>query len=707
MECDDSPEGYTVRVGNNWNGPWTLIGNGMGTQEFDLNSAGVNNFRYIRLEDDGDGLATVADAGFDLDAVEGNLIPPTGPFVRATSYTIWDSTSNNNHTLEAGESALISLTLQNLGVDPASNVSAVVSDGSPYLTVADDSVPAGNIPSGQSAGLGSLYISAAPNTPNNSMQSIIIDIYADGGYHWNHSLQVLVKKGAELIPGNSELAFQNSFVNNVAERTLTIRNGGMDSLHVTDILTSISQFWAEESSLSLAPAAQKIIHTKFLPDDTLNYADTLLMISNDPVNFQYRIPLSGKGILAPEIQVSPDSIVARMEPDDSVQIPLTIQNSGAGELLFTAQMGSYHPAQSEEGSGGYDSFGHIWIDSDDPGGPQYDWVELADGNGTEIPISGLNVISDPLPVEFPVSFYGSSYSTLRVCSNGWISFTTYSVSYNNTALPSILAPRTMIAPLWDNLNMHNDSKIYYLSETGRFTIQWEKMYTATGYGPYTFEVILYNNGNIFMQYKDLTTLEPSYTVGLQNQDAGDGFHIAYNQPYLHGEMTILISRRSWVNIDPLGGTIAPGSQLDIDIHLKTSDFPLGDFWSGIELFCNDPQTPHILIPIHMIVDSSVTGIRVTDIIPDDYRLFQNFPNPFNPETVIRYDLHEAGMVSLKVYSLLGQEMRTLVNTRQEAGHKSVVWDGLNNNGMPVASGIYLYRLETGHFISIRKMILLK
>ena len=103
-----------------------------------------------------------------------------------------------------------------------------------------------------------------------------------------------------------------------------------------------------------------------------------------------------------------------------------------------------------------------------------------------------------------------------------------------------------------------------------------------------------------------------------------------------------------------------------------------------------------------------TGIDDVELgIPQEYAIYQNYPNPFNPTTTIKYDLKQTGDVSLKIYNILGQEVRTLVNTRQEAGYKSVVWDGLNNYGARVASGVYIYRIEAGEFVKAKKMILMK
>jgi len=90
-----------------------------------------------------------------------------------------------------------------------------------------------------------------------------------------------------------------------------------------------------------------------------------------------------------------------------------------------------------------------------------------------------------------------------------------------------------------------------------------------------------------------------------------------------------------------------------------------------------------------------------------YKLNQNFPNPFNPSTVIKYDLVKSSKVELKIYDILGQEVKTLVNEVQEKGHRTALWNGNDNFNNKVSSGIYFYRISAGKWNDIKKMILLK
>ena len=94
-------------------------------------------------------------------------------------------------------------------------------------------------------------------------------------------------------------------------------------------------------------------------------------------------------------------------------------------------------------------------------------------------------------------------------------------------------------------------------------------------------------------------------------------------------------------------------------------------------------------------------------IPEVFALHQNYPNPFNPITTLRYDLPEHSYVNVTVYDMLGREIRTLVNTTQDAGFKSVIWDATNDYGKPVSAGVYLYKIQAGEFVQTKKMVLLK
>jgi len=103
-------------------------------------------------------------------------------------------------------------------------------------------------------------------------------------------------------------------------------------------------------------------------------------------------------------------------------------------------------------------------------------------------------------------------------------------------------------------------------------------------------------------------------------------------------------------------------------------------------------------------DNKLEGIgagRITSNF-DDYRLYQNFPNPFNPATIISYKLNQQGFVTLKVYNLVGQVVKTLVSEYQESGTYSKQFDASQ-----LSAGVYLYKLQVNSFTSVKRMTLIK
>jgi hypothetical protein len=97
----------------------------------------------------------------------------------------------------------------------------------------------------------------------------------------------------------------------------------------------------------------------------------------------------------------------------------------------------------------------------------------------------------------------------------------------------------------------------------------------------------------------------------------------------------------------------------------------------------------------------------SNVVPKTAALFNNYPNPFNPETVIKYQIPRSAHVTLKTYNLLGQEVRTLVDRIEDAGTHEIRWDGRNSRGQPLPSGLYLFRIEAGEYSQVRKMALLR
>ncbi len=156
---------------------------------------------------------------------------------------------------------------------------------------------------------------------------------------------------------------------------------------------------------------------------------------------------------------------------------------------------------------------------------------------------------------------------------------------------------------------------------------------------------------------------------------------------------------------------------------QTADGTIWGYWDGLidevgiwsrvlsaeevsQLYNNGEGIPYS--PQSSLSKSSLSPPEVKILgAPNKFALYPNFPNPFNPITTIKYDLPRDSRVNLSVYNVLGQRVVTLVNGWQKAGYKSISWDGKDEFGRQVPSGIYIYRLQADDFIQSKKMILLK
>ncbi|MDZ4122014.1 MAG: FlgD immunoglobulin-like domain containing protein, partial [Candidatus Cloacimonadaceae bacterium] len=111
--------------------------------------------------------------------------------------------------------------------------------------------------------------------------------------------------------------------------------------------------------------------------------------------------------------------------------------------------------------------------------------------------------------------------------------------------------------------------------------------------------------------------------------------------------------------------------------------------------------------IRIIGGTTVSNLDNVQVSPIISALYPNFPNPFNPDTNIRFSLAKHGNIDLSIYNLKGQKVKTLASGMMNAGNHQVVWNGMDDNGRSVSSGVYYYRLTTDHYNRTMKMVLMK
>jgi subtilisin family serine protease len=435
---------------------------------------------------------------------------------------------------------------------------------------------------------------------------------------------------------------------------------------------------------------------------------------------------------SPGIAVTPGSLSEALAPNQSSTQYVNVSNVGDAPLDFTAviQMGgggSAEPVEAIElakgepdprtgsalarGAGGPDGYGYSWIDSDNVGGPTYSWFDISE-IGTSISLLD-DQLSAPVSIGFAFPFYGTPHTSVKVCSNGFLTFTSTSFTFTNNVIPFAAPPNDLIAAYWDDLNPALGGEIYTYSDpgNGRFVVQWEAVpQIGTGGGaPQTFQIILYDDGTFLTQYESVSDAG-SMTAGCENAAGDTGLQVVFNAPYLHDELAILFSfvppPDPWVVVDPPGGVLAPSANTDLSVTYNSTDLVAGTYFATLKLYSNDPVNDVVDIPITLDV-TGATGVEVVGL-PTKLALGRAFPNPFGASSSIRYDVPASGaVVDLSVYDVTGRRVQTLVSGARPGGRHTATWNGTDAAGNRVASGTYFYRFKSGDFEATQRIVRLK
>jgi len=176
---------------------------------------------------------------------------------------------------------------------------------------------------------------------------------------------------------------------------------------------------------------------------------------------------------------------------------------------------------------------------------------------------------------------------------------------------------------------------------------------------------------------------------------------------LHGYMKQLHVEDDYLRFAAAGSEIEDHNALTVMLHMDIS----AEFADSsnvpvlVEYVRWNEETPLVNETIQVMHISLKTDAE--GLIPDVFALHQNYPNPFNPVTNIRYDIPENSHVKMVVYDILGRQVRTLVNRDHDPGFYDVLWDGRNDRGEQISSGVYFYQINAGTFHKNAKMIVVK
>ena len=370
----------------------------------------------------------------------------------------------------------------------------------------------------------------------------------------------------------------------------------------------------------------------------------------------------------------------------------------------------------------------------------YDWIEIDPFDpaqvfaGTDTGINGDDQNLGPFNLGFTFPFY-TNFTSIRVCSNGFLSFTSTSTSYVNYAIPTTGEPNNLVAPYWTDLNPSSFGygKVWYYSDVagGRFIMEFDSCCHYSTNGVYTFEAILYDDGTIDYMYKELTPgTANAATVGVENSTGTVGVQCTYN-----GSGPLEPVPLMGIRIHPVPGAPVPVTLISFDAEVVPTGVLLT--WNtASEIECHswnverngevvatlqghgttvEPQSYSYLDVVgngtytYTLKQVDVSGsvntmgdLTVTVGAVTEFSLDGNFPNPFNPATTISYSIPEAAKVMLNVYDISGRLVTTLVNGWNEIGNHEVTFDGTG-----LSSGVYIYELTAGSFKANGKMVMMK
>jgi len=227
-------------------------------------------------------------------------------------------------------------------------------------------------------------------------------------------------------------------------------------------------------------------------------------------------------------------------------------------------------------------------------------------------------------------------------------------------------------------------------------------------------------------YEDLETLESPFTIDLEfEQLREESFEIVaqvtqtenisssnnkiffvitnwvdYSEENPWYYLVVAKSDEEVVTLSNIGETAIYSAALDVEMQ---PDWNLEDLYAVAIIQDWDSQEILQAAQVNLVP----TGVN-DPIVPAEISLYQNYPNPFNPSTTISFDIIQtSSFVNLDIFNIQGQKVKTIMNEIVPAGNHQIIWNGTDNSGNPVTSGIYFYKLKAGRYTSTKKMILLK
>jgi len=307
------------------------------------------------------------------------------------------------------------------------------------------------------------------------------------------------------------------------------------------------------------------------------------------------VPLVEVGV--PDISVNPDSVHADIGSCSHGDIPFAVINSGTAALGWSS---GQEPYSQQTHYGNAVGGGWRWIDSDQPNGPVYQWKDIST-IGTPVTFAVNDETLGPFDIGFTFPYYGQNFTSYRICSNGWISFTSTSTSFSNRDLPSATVPENLLAVWWDDLSPERPgTQVHrWTNNVDSLVVSFVDVQDFRAEGLYDFQFILLSSGRFVFQYGDMGLGRLNEcTIGFQNGNGTKGEAMAYNQLYVHDNMAISFCPNPLVELVPASGIVPAQSTQNLVARVHSCCLPFtaqGQF----PIASNDPDTDTLWVQASM------------------------------------------------------------------------------------------------------------
>tara|TARA_B100000315_G_scaffold260753_1_gene324833 strand:+ start:1354 stop:6642 length:5289 start_codon:yes stop_codon:yes gene_type:complete len=330
----------------------------------------------------------------------------------------------------------------------------------------------------------------------------------------------------------------------------------------------------------------------------------------------------------PSLSYTPTSVDFQLNPDETGSSEMVITNVGdEGSILEYAVSKEGLPPFDVIG-GGPDEFDNIWSDSELEQDLNFEWIDIS-GIGTELSFSHNDEAADPIDLEFEFPFYGETYSQCIVNPNGWIGFGEDNTTWQNQNIPVPSAPRPAIFGLWDDLDPLQGGAVYYHSNSQRMVVWFDNVvhYPGNTNGVYNFQIVLFPNGDIQVNYLNISGADNSQTVGIQNGDGTIGLQVVYNDDYVDDNFSLHIKQLGpidWLELESetgeFSGELNFEESVTFSITANSGNLPGGEYGALIKI--ETETSPIVELPVIMTIAGNFPPVASDDnyAIDEDYLL---------------------------------------------------------------------------------------